>query len=87
MELNRVEERKVENFIRRYTASQISKDQRVDNSSLPAGAPMYYFCRACGQFITALPEAHFSPAPKYCDDCEDLKKEALLDEALRRARA
>lgn len=85
MKLNRVEERQIEEFIRRFTASKLG-DGRVDNSSLPAGSPMYYYCRACGAFITALPEAHFSPAPKYCDDCEDLKKEALLDEALRRVK-
>ena len=84
MELNRIEERKIEEFILRYKANQQSQPYRRDNADLPAGSPMYYYCKACGKFITALPEAHFSPAPRYCEDCEDLHQEALLAEALRR---
>ena len=84
MKLNRIEQRKVEEFIRRY---QARNTQPINNSDLIAGSPMYYYCKACGAFITALPEAHISPAPKYCESCQDLKKEALLDEALRRVKA
>jgi hypothetical protein len=81
MELNHIEQRKIDEFVRRYKASAGS--ERIDNSRLVAGSPMYYYCKACGVFITALPEAHFSPAPKYCDACNELHKEALLDQALR----
>jgi hypothetical protein len=84
MKLNRIEERKIEEFIIRY---QKHKDEEhPDNSRFPAGSPMYYYCKACGVFITALPEEHISPAPRYCEACEDLKANVLLDEALRRAK-
>jgi hypothetical protein len=85
MKLNRVEERLIDEFMRRYESNK--QKQPFDNSSLVAGSPMYYYCKACGAFITALPETHFTPAPRYCDDCERLKTEALLDEALRRVKA
>jgi hypothetical protein len=82
MPLNRVEERRIEEFIRRYNENH--EKEHIDNSRLPAGSPMYYYCKACGQYITALPEAHFTRAPQLCEDCKDLKKEALLAEAQRR---
>jgi len=46
--------------------------ERVDNHSLPAGAPMYYYCRLCGKDLGAYPEDHVGPAPRYCSPCETL---------------
>lgn len=43
---------------------------RVDNSKLPAGSPMYYYCRLCGQTMI-LPELHMEMAPRYCEYCID----------------
>lgn len=42
--------------------------ERIDNSSLFAGSPMYYYCRTCGAQMVE-PESHPYPAPKFCDDC------------------
>jgi hypothetical protein len=81
MKLNRIEERKVDEFIRRYRA----KPEPIDNSRLVAGSPMYFYCKACGAYITSLPEGYLTVPPRYCEACEDLKTLALLDEALRRA--
>lgn len=81
-ELTRIEERMVENFIYRYRENE--KKARINNADLPAGYPMYYYCRGCGVLVATLPEEHLNAPPKYCDDCEDLRKQALLDEALRR---
>ena len=47
-----------------------AKKERVDNASLYAGSPMYYYCRLCGNEMV-LPESHMSMAPRYCDDCID----------------
>jgi hypothetical protein len=44
---------------------------RVKNSDLPAGAPMYYYCRTCGEEMV-LPETHGGRAPRYCDACTQL---------------
>lgn len=46
--------------------------KRIDNSSLYAGSPMYYYCRLCFLHIATLPETHDGPSPKYCDDCQEL---------------
>lgn len=83
--LTSTEERMVENFITRYNENKDKK--RVDNSSLYAGSPMYYYCRACMAFITTLPETHLSAPPRYCEYCSDLRDKALMEEALRRVKS
>lgn len=83
--LNRIEERKVENFVHRYKENH--GKTRINNADLVAGSPMYYYCHACGVHTATLPETHWTVPSKYCDDCEELRKEALLDEALRRVRS
>jgi hypothetical protein len=47
-----------------------SKLERIDNARLPAGSPMYYYCRLCGQTMV-LPETHLEMAPRYCEYCID----------------
>ena len=46
--------------------------EKVDNSKLYAGSPMYYYCKACGEEIV-LPETHICPAPSLCRECHALK--------------
>jgi len=53
--------------------------QRIDNSSLVAGSPMYYYCRSCGHQSDCLPESHFSAPRKLCAACEDLKDLGWLE--------
>jgi hypothetical protein len=71
-------------FVERVKASK--KEKRIDNSSLYAGSPMYYYCYDCGVFITSLSEGHSGRAPSRCSGCERLEKEALLDVAKKRAK-
>ncbi len=47
-----------------------AKIRRVDNASLYAGSPMYYYCRICGHEFE-LPENHLG-APSHCDGCKEL---------------
>ena len=42
--------------------------ERVDNSKLPAGSPVFYYCKLCGAEIT-MSEIHVAPAPLFCPDC------------------
>lgn len=46
-----------------------AKIKRKRNDELPAGAPMYYYCRGCGAEMKE-PEGHSYPAPKLCHDCK-----------------
>ena len=66
--LKEFEERKVAN----------AKKPRIDNSSLYAGSPMYYYCRACGGLSDVLAESDFSSPKRYCKDCQKLIDQGIL---------
>ena len=72
-----------ETFFRRYAKYQ---GNQIDNSSLPAGSPMYYYCKGCALLITTLPEGWYgeSPAP-LCASCKILNDHGLLDELTEEA--
>lgn len=52
--------------------------KRVKNEDLHAGAPMYYYCRACGHQSDCLPEEHFGSPAKHCDPCLHLIKVGMI---------
>lgn len=52
--------------------------KHVDNSSLYAGEPMTYYCRACGHVSGVLPEDHVEPSPKHCAPCASLVARGLI---------
>ena len=57
---------------------EANKDQeRVNNSSLPAGSPMYFYCITCGQEMTE-PEGYISRT-KTCTECTALKDLGWLE--------
>jgi hypothetical protein len=44
--------------------------KQIDNVSLPAGSPMYYYCRSCRHLVAELPEDWYrDPPPLFCDWC------------------
>lgn len=51
---------------------------RIDNSSLRAGAPMFYYCTMCGTNHYTCGESDFSPVPRHCDACAEDLKNGLL---------
>lgn len=48
------------------------KVKQIDNGSLYAGSPMYYYCRLCGLLAATLPETHTCAAPKHCGPCKEM---------------
>lgn len=67
-------------FVKRYREN--IKNKSFDNSQLPAGSPMHYFCHGCYIKVATLPEGWFSSGPpKYCDACKSLAEHGLLSEA------
>ena len=50
-----------------------NKPEQINNSSLPAGSPMYFYCRICGHQSDVKSESYTSPVKKYCTDCQELK--------------
>jgi hypothetical protein len=47
--------------------------KKVKNDQLPAGAPMYYYCRDCGLESDVLPEGFIGSPRRYCTPCESLR--------------
>jgi hypothetical protein len=41
----------------------------IDNSSLPAGSSMYYYCKACEHQSDVLGECHSEPPEAFCTEC------------------
>lgn len=52
--------------------------EQVDMSSLPAGAPMTYYCKHCGYVSCVLPEDWTTGYKKYCDSCQHMIDEGWL---------
>lgn len=52
---------------------------QVDNAALPAGAPMYFYCKSCGHLSDRLPESYTSVPRKLCVECEALKDLGWLE--------
>ena len=49
-----------------------SAPEHIDNASLIAGSPMYYYCQACGHLVVELPEDWWrNPPSTLCDWCRD----------------
>lgn len=47
--------------------------KQVDNASLYAGSPMYYYCHGCGAQTAVKPEGWVAdPPPRFCDPCKEL---------------
>ena len=53
--------------------------KHVDNSSLYAGSPMYYYCKSCGHTAAVLDEGHRGP-PQLCKECQAMKDMGWLTE-------
>lgn len=69
---------------REYALKQLKKrranpPKHIDNASLYAGSPMYYYCRACGHTADVLPESHLSLPKKLCTECQALKDLGWLE--------
>ena len=56
--------------------------KQIDNASLYAGSPMYYYCTSCGHVADKLPEnwdPQFTRPKQLCDECQNLKDLGWLE--------
>ena len=51
-----------------------NKPEHIDNASLYAGSPMYFYCISCGHQSDVLPESYTSIPNKLCTECRALKE-------------
>lgn len=74
---------------RRARAMQEGQRQ---NSQLPAGSPMYFYCSCCGLESEVLPETYVDPPKKICAQCAvdiglgllDSKRDQMTDAVPKR---
>jgi hypothetical protein len=72
-------------FVERYIRA--SKTEPINNGNLPAGSPMYYYCKHCGTHTETLSEGHWSRPTTICDPCKVLDDHGLIPEGVKRAKA
>lgn len=53
----------------------------INNSSLYAGSPMYFYCNHCQHVSDVLPESYTSRPRHICHSCRELEKLELLEDA------
>jgi len=47
--------------------------KKISNAHLPAGSPMYFYCKSCGHLADTKPESFVSQVKKLCVECQELK--------------
>jgi len=61
--------------------------EQIDDSRLPAGSSMHFYCRICGHLSDVLPESYWGSPKKYCGPCRELKdaNPGLTDSTIKEA--
>jgi len=66
----------LEQFEKRKAAN---KDKvQINDSDLPAGSPMHFYCRFCCVFTGTLPESYTCDPPTVCHPCQVLHDHGLI---------
>ncbi len=68
-----------EQFVRRRQYA--IKIEKVDNSGLHAGSPMYFYCIECGVPLEVLPEDYIFAPIQECSQCKGLSTHNWLEDA------
>lgn len=53
--------------------------KKIDNASLPAGSPMYFYCHSCGALSDTKNEMYVLPPSHLCSECSALKELGWLE--------
>ena len=56
---------------------QENPPKKIDNGSLYAGSPMYFYCKLC-QAEIVLPEDFICAVPQLCNDCNFIKDKGFV---------
>lgn len=52
--------------------------EHIDQGTLPAGAPITYYCKSCGHVSCVLPETWVTGYKRLCDFCQRIKDEGII---------
>ena len=56
-----------------------NRPEKIDDSRLPVGAEMHFYCISCGHLAGTMPESYTSNPPKLCDECKAMKDLGWLE--------
>lgn len=56
-----------------------AKKEKIDNASLYAGSPMYFYCTSCDVLSDVKPETYLDTPKTICDECKALKDLGWLE--------
>ena len=62
-----------------FRERKANQPKHVNNASLYAGSPMYYYCQMCGHESDVLPECHYGASRKLCGPCQTMKDMGWFD--------
>lgn len=62
--------------LKRLAKRLATQPEQINNATLRAGSPMYFYCRLCGHCSDILPESYTTSPKKYCDECAELHRVA-----------
>lgn len=68
-----------ENFRKRVKRNANKK--KIDNASLVAESPMYFYCKYCGDHTETLPENFTKKPVTVCVPCHELEKLGAIPDA------
>jgi hypothetical protein len=58
-----------EHALKQLEERRANPPERIDNSSLMAGSPMYFYCISCGHLSDTKDESFTSPIKRLCPEC------------------
>ncbi len=61
------------------TYRRANKPKPIDNGSLHAGSPMYFYCLACAHLADVKPESFTTRPKSLCAECDALKQLGWLE--------
>lgn len=53
--------------------------EHINNASLYAGSPMYFYCMMCGHESDVLPESYLCTPKHLCTECQKMKDMGWFD--------
>lgn len=65
--------------IMEFNKRKANPPKRIDNASLYAGSPMYFYCVLCGHLADTKPESFTTPIRKLCGECQTMKDMGWLE--------
>ena len=65
--------------LKKLAERRANPPKQINNSSLYAGDPMYFYCICCGHESDISPESYTCKPKKLCDECQALKDLGWLE--------